>query len=70
MNLNRKHFTTLMLASLAAAFAGTAGAQAAYPSKTVTMVVPTAAGGTTDLSARLLAQALGLVLGQSVIVDN
>ncbi len=70
MNLNRKHFTTLMLASLAAAFAGAAAAQAAYPSKTVTMVVPTAAGGTTDLSARMLAQALGPVLGQSVVVDN
>lgn len=70
MNLNRKHFTTLMLASLAAAFASTAAAQAAYPSKTVTMVVPTAAGGTTDLSARMLAQALGPVLGQTVVVDN
>ena len=70
MNLNRKHFASLMLASLAAAFAGAAAAQAAYPSKTVTMVVPTAAGGTTDLSARMLAQALGSVLGQSVVVDN
>jgi len=70
MNLNRKHFTTLMLASLATACAGTASAQAAYPSKPVTMVVPTAAGGTTDLSARMLAQALAPVLGQSVVVDN
>ncbi|WP_311223851.1 MULTISPECIES: tripartite tricarboxylate transporter substrate binding protein [unclassified Acidovorax] len=47
-----------------------AWAQAPYPSRPVTMVVPTAAGGTTDLSARMVAQALGPVLGQSVVVDN
>ena len=70
MTLNRKHFNALALAALAAGLVGNAAAQAAYPSKTVTMVVPTAAGGTTDLSARMLAQALGPVLGQSVVVDN
>ena len=70
MTLNRKHFNALALAALAAGLIGNAAAQAAYPSKTVTMVVPTAAGGTTDLSARMLAQALGPVLGQSVVVDN
>ena len=70
MTLNRKHLNALALAALAAGLVGNAAAQAAYPSKTVTMVVPTAAGGTTDLSARMLAQALGPVLGQSVVVDN
>jgi tripartite-type tricarboxylate transporter receptor subunit TctC len=47
-----------------------AWAQNAYPAKTVTLVVPTAAGGTTDLSARMVAQALAPVLGQAVVVDN
>ncbi len=70
MKLHRKQFTTLALAALATGFLGSATAQSTYPSKTVTMVVPTAAGGTTDLSARMLAQALGPVLGQSVVVDN
>ena len=70
MKLHRKQFTTLALAALATGFLGSATAQSAYPSKTVTMVVPTAAGGTTDLSARMLAQALGPVLGQTVVVDN
>ena len=70
MKLHRKQFTTLALAALTTGFLGSATAQSAYPSKTVTMVVPTAAGGTTDLSARMLAQALGPVLGQTVVVDN
>jgi tripartite-type tricarboxylate transporter receptor subunit TctC len=58
----------LALAALTA-ITGTALAQG-YPNKPITMVVPTATGGTTDLSARMLAQALTPVLGQSVIVDN
>ena len=70
MKTTRKQFTALALAALATGFIGQAAAQGAYPSKTVTMVVPTAAGGTTDLSARMLAQALAPVLGQAVVADN
>ena len=67
MHMTRKQFTTLALA--AAAMSG-AWAQGAYPNKTVTFVVPAAAGGTTDISARMAAQALAPVLGQAVVVDN
>ena len=70
MKTTRKQFTALALAALAMGLGGSAWAQGAYPSKTVTMVVPTAAGGTTDLSARMLAQALAPVLGQAVVADN
>ncbi|KRC17998.1 tripartite tricarboxylate transporter substrate binding protein [Acidovorax sp. Root219] len=72
MTTTRKQFTLLALAALAASLGGSAFAQggSTYPAKPVTLVVPTAAGGTTDLSARMLAQALGPVLGQSVIADN
>jgi len=48
-----------------------AGASAqAYPERTITIVVPTAAGGANDAMARILAQGLGLRLGKSVIVEN
>lgn len=71
MTTTRKQFTLLAVAALAASLGSSAFAQGgAYPAKPVTLVVPTAAGGTTDLSARMLAQALGPVLGQSVIADN
>ena len=46
------------------------GAQAAYPEKTITIVVPTAAGGANDAMARVIGQAMSAILKQSVIVDN
>ena len=45
-------------------------AQTAYPNKTITIVVPTAAGGANDAMARVIAQRLGPLLGQTVIIDN
>ncbi|MGM9489267.1 Bug family tripartite tricarboxylate transporter substrate binding protein [Ideonella sp. YS5] len=65
-NLHRRQIVLLLLAS----FAGGANAQAAYPSKPITLIVPTAPGGTTDIAARMLAEPLGKALGQSVVVDN
>ncbi len=49
--------------------AGTASAQE-YPSRTITMIVPFAAGGPTDTVARLVAEPMTRVLGQQVIVEN
>jgi tripartite-type tricarboxylate transporter receptor subunit TctC len=60
------------LTILAAAFtllAGTATAQT-YPDRTITMIVPFAAGGPTDTVARLIAEPMSTALGQQVIVEN
>jgi tripartite-type tricarboxylate transporter receptor subunit TctC len=51
------------------ALAGIASAQG-WPTKTVTIVVPFPAGGTTDVLARALATRLSPAIGQSVIVEN
>ncbi|RJG23432.1 tripartite tricarboxylate transporter substrate binding protein BugD [Massilia cavernae] len=47
----------------------TAHAQA-YPTKTITMIVPFAAGGPTDTVARLVAQSMGNKLKQQIIIEN
>ena len=47
-----------------------AGAAAAWPTRSVTFIVPFTAGGTTDIVARLVAQKLTQMWGQSVVVDN
>jgi len=55
---------------LAAAAATVTPLAAAFPTKTITIVVPTAAGGGNDAMARTIAQKLGPLLGQTIIVDN
>ncbi|MGO4280826.1 Tripartite-type tricarboxylate transporter, receptor component TctC [Cupriavidus sp. OV038] len=59
-------------AALAMSFAAISGAGAAdaYPTKPITLIVPWAAGGSTDILARVLSEHLTKSLGQPVIVDN
>jgi tripartite-type tricarboxylate transporter receptor subunit TctC len=63
---------TRVLSAAIALLAGTAaaGSQPAFPSRPITMVVAFAAGGSTDLIARVLAQRMGSILGQTVIIEN
>lgn len=59
-----------LLAALALApLSGPAFAQA-YPNRPITMVVPFAAGGPTDLLARIIAEGMSKRLGQQIIIDN
>ena len=70
MKLPRRNF--LHLAAGAAAFSAVssiAWAQS-YPARTVTIIVPFAAGGTTDVAARIIGEYMSQLLGQQFIVEN
>ena len=55
---------------LALILLGQAHAQTAWPAKPIRMIVGFAAGGSTDVTARIIAQALSERLGQPVVVEN
>ena len=61
---------SLVLAAPALLAAPAAQGQAGWPQRTVRVVVPYAAGGPTDVVARLLAPGWAAALGQPVVVDN
>jgi tripartite-type tricarboxylate transporter receptor subunit TctC len=66
--MTRLSCVTLALALLSASVA--AGAADDYPSRPITMIVPFAAGGPTDVVGRLLAQHMSQTLGQNVVVED
>lgn len=70
MPLNRRQILATSLAGLGAAIPGGAAAQAPWPSRAVSVMVPFAPGGSTDFVARLLSQELSAALGQQFVVDN
>jgi tripartite-type tricarboxylate transporter receptor subunit TctC len=59
-----------VLAALVLSFAGFAGAQAPYPAKPITMIVPFPPGGLADIVARPVAEAMSRDLGQPVVIEN
>jgi len=68
--LHRSIRATLFLLAACACLGGTAQAQAPYPTKPITMIVPFPPGGVADTVARPVAEALGRELGQTVVVEN
>ncbi|ARU04242.1 LacI family transcriptional regulator [Comamonas serinivorans] len=66
----RAAVATLAVAAATLAAPGLASAADAYPNKSLTIVVPFSAGGTTDILARIVGKSLGDELGQAVIIDN
>ena len=69
-SFSRRHGLKLLAAAATLAVAGGAAAQGAFPSKPINIIVPFSAGGTTDILARIVGQALSVELGQAVIIDN
>src|SRR4051812_3818919 len=47
-----------------------AAAQSDYPSRSITIIVPFAAGGPTDVIARILSEHMSRTLGQRIVVEN
>ena len=68
--MNRRELLQAAATLPLTALPGTAFAQAAYPTRNITMIVPFPAGGQADLAARPVALALERFLGKPVIVDN
>ena len=69
-NAARRRFVLGSAGLAAGLVAGTAARPARAQADRITLVVPAATGGTTDLTARMLAEPLAAALGTSVIVDN
>src|SRR6188508_1426918 len=60
-----------VLAAAFALLAAVVSAQAqSYPSRPITVVVPFPAGGPSDVVARIIAEHMGKVLGQSLVIEN
>jgi len=60
----------LLLPLTAAAVLSAGVARAAYPERPITMIVPFAAGGPTDVVARIVAENMSRTLGQQIVVEN
>ena len=65
-----RHFIRLIATAFALSMAANPVQADTYPSNPVTIIVPYAAGGVTDLVARLFAQKLGAPMNTSFIVEN
>ena len=72
MKLKKTIFAGIAAVVSASALLGSniASAQKDWPTKSITLVVPFAAGGPTDSIARLIAVPMGQALGQTVVVEN
>jgi tripartite-type tricarboxylate transporter receptor subunit TctC len=71
MNLLKRMLASCGIAALAATGAATGAAQAQdYPTRNITMIVPFAAGGPTDVIARIVTGHMQQTLGQTIIIEN
>jgi tripartite-type tricarboxylate transporter receptor subunit TctC len=63
-------FHRLWIAAAAGLFAAAPASAQNYPSKTIRMVIPFAAGGNTDIIGRIFAPKMAEIIGQQIIIDN
>src|SRR5436309_3693596 len=70
MRLRRRRFIQLATSAAVLSAASRLANAQAYPSRTITLVVPFPPGGSTDVAGRILADRMAAVLGQAVIIEN
>ena len=68
--MSRRYFLHMAGATALAFAAQFQAAAAAWPEKSITMIVPFAAGGPTDIIARIVGEHISRTLGQSVVIEN
>lgn len=66
MSISRR----LAAAAVALTLTGAARADQTYPNRPITLVVPFAAGGSSDVIARVAAEEIGRILGQRLVIEN
>jgi tripartite-type tricarboxylate transporter receptor subunit TctC len=64
----RRHVLSLFAAALCVA--PSVHAQANWPTRTIHMIVPLAAGSAVDAAARIVAEKMGRNMGQSILIEN
>jgi tripartite-type tricarboxylate transporter receptor subunit TctC len=68
--MNMKHALSMIAAAASVVFAAGAAHAQNFPTRPITIIVPFAAGGPTDIIARIAGEHMSKVLGQQVIVEN
>jgi tripartite-type tricarboxylate transporter receptor subunit TctC len=70
MKICRRKFLRLGAGTVALPAISRVASAQAYPARPITMIVPIAAGSSSDVAGRLVAERMGTALGQPIIVEN
>src|SRR5438105_14244447 len=70
ISLTQRLRAAAVFALVSAGLVSAALAETAYPNRTITLVLPFAAGSGTDTTTRIISQHLGAALGVGIVIDN
>jgi tripartite-type tricarboxylate transporter receptor subunit TctC len=70
MSQRQRGCIALVISAVLVPLAAPAGAQSSYPARAIRLVVPSAPGGGTDITARIISPKMSEALGQQVVVEN